>query len=156
MIEWRDELAIDHGGLDADHQEQHALIRRFIGTPSHDGARPTPISLLKALRAVSVRHFIREERVQAVVNYPAIIEHQAQHRRLLELLDDIAEQLDQTTSLFDYAYRKAHADGLLEFWFFDHFAKADLGLRRHLALHPLPRAPQSMHSPQGSPSNRTS
>lgn len=141
MIEWRESLEIDHGGLDRDHREQHDLIRRFIETPATDEGMTAALRLLRALRRASERHFIREERVQAAVDYPGRIEHRAQHRRLLEMLDEITEQMGQTASLFDFAYRKTHANGLLEFWFFDHFARADVGLRRHLARFPLPRPP---------------
>ncbi|MCW2247230.1 hemerythrin-like metal-binding protein [Azospirillum fermentarium] len=168
MIEWRESLEIDHGGLDRDHREQHDLIRRFIGTPATDEGMRAALHLLRTLRRVSERHFIREERVQAAVDYPGRIEHRAQHRRLLEMLDEITEQMDQTASLFDFAYRKTHANGLLEFWFFDHFARADVGLRRHLARFPLPRpaasavtpqslaAAETMHQPQGRQPGRSS
>lgn len=141
MIEWCEALAIDHGGLDRDHREQHDLIRRFIETPATDEGLAAALRLLRALRRSSERHFIREERVHAAVEYPGRAEHRAQHRRLLELLDDITEQIGQTASLFDFAYRKSHANGLLEFWFFDHFARADVGLRQHLVRYPLPRPP---------------
>lgn len=168
MIEWRESLEIDHGGLDRDHREQHDLIRRFIETPATDEGMTVALRLLRTLRRVSERHFIREERVQAAVDYPGRLEHRAQHRRLLEMLDEITGQMDQAASLFDSAYRKTHANGLLEFWFLDHFARADIGLRRHLARFPLPRRPvahvapeavnavETMHQPQGRASTRSS
>lgn len=164
MIAWREGLAIDHGGLDRDHRDQHELIRRFIETPATDDGLPLAIRLLRLLRRVSERHFIREERVQAAVDYPGRTEHRAQHRRLLEMLDDITGQMDQTSSLFDFAYRKSHANGLLEFWFFDHFARADVGLRRYMARLSLSQPPaghivnaaETMHQPQGRASGRSS
>lgn len=133
VLVWRQEMTIDHGGLDADHQEQQDLIRRFVTTPGREENRDAALDALYALRRHSLRHFTREERVQASIRYPHIAEHRAQHARLLELLDELIEQVEARESAFDFSYLKRNADEVLQFWFIDHFAKADLKLRNHLA-----------------------
>lgn len=132
-IDWRDEMVLDHGGLDTDHRLQHELIRRFIALPAEEAERDRALEVLEELRAVSSRHFLREERIQASIRYPHLAEHQAQHRRLADLLDEIVDQVEARESVFTFAYTKSKADELLQFWFFDHFAKADLKLKPHLA-----------------------
>ncbi|MDQ2104465.1 bacteriohemerythrin [Azospirillum isscasi] len=132
--EWRrGRMVLDNGDLDADHRVQHELIRRFVGLPGDDSGRRQALALLNELRRVSVRHFLREERVQASMHYPHLEEHKAQHRRLAALLDDIIGQVDAGESAFEYGYVKSKADELLQFWFFDHFAKADLPMKSYLA-----------------------
>ena len=132
--DWRSgRMALDNGGLDADHRMQHELIRRFVQLPADESGRLQALHLLDELRRVSIRHFMREERVQASMRYPHLEEHRAQHRRLATLLDDIIGQVDAGESAFDYGYVKNKADELLQFWFFDHFAKADLPMKSYLA-----------------------
>ncbi|WP_448188968.1 bacteriohemerythrin [Azospirillum sp. sgz301742] len=133
VLDWREEMNIDHGGLDSDHHEQHELIRRFVDTTGAEEHRETALDVLYTLRKHTVRHFAREERVQASIRYPHITEHQAQHARLLELLDELITQVEARESAFDFNYVKGNADQVLQFWFLDHFAKADLKLRHHLA-----------------------
>lgn len=132
--DWRSgRMVLDNGGLDADHRMQHELIRRFVQLPADESGRLQALHLLDELRRVSIRHFMREERVQASMRYPHLEEHRAQHRRLATLLDDIIGQVDAGESAFDYGYVKSKADELLQFWFFDHFAKADLPMKSYLA-----------------------
>lgn len=132
VLDWRDEMNIDHGALDADHHEQHDLIRRFVATPATDESREAALSILYELRRHTERHFVREERVQASVHYPHLAEHQAQHARLLALLDELIGQVDAHDSVFEFGYVKRKADEVLQFWFLDHFAKADLKLRTYV------------------------
>ena len=133
VLDWREEMNIDHGGLDADHHEQHELIRRFVGTAGEEAQREPALELLYTLHKHTLRHFAREERVQASIRYPHIDEHKAQHARLIELLGELIEQVEARESAFDFVYVKGKADEVLQFWFLDHFAKADLKLRHHLA-----------------------
>jgi hemerythrin-like metal-binding domain len=138
-IDWRDEMVLDKGGLDADHRLQHELIRRFVALSGEESDRDPALKVLEELRTVSARHFQREERIQASIRYPHLEEHKAQHRRLAALLDDIIDQVDAPESAFSYGYVKSKADELLQFWFFDHFAKADLRLKPHLAKFAVPK-----------------
>ncbi|MBP2311213.1 bacteriohemerythrin [Azospirillum soli] len=133
LLDWRDEMVLDHGGLDTDHRDQHDLIRRFVDLPGEEEQRDEALSILEELRTVSTRHFAREERVLASIKYPHLAEHRAQHRRLAEILGEIIMQVEARESAFTFAYTKSKADELLQFWFFDHFAKADLRLKTHLA-----------------------
>ncbi len=133
MLEWREEMILDNGGIDADHRRQHDLIRRFVTLPGEEEQRAQALAVMEELRDLSARHFMREERVQASIRYPHLAEHRAQHRRLSELLDAITQQVEARQSVFTFAYTKSKADELLQFWYFDHFAKADLRLKAHLA-----------------------
>ena len=132
--DWRrGRMMLDNGGLDADHRMQHELIRRFVQLPGDESGRRQALAVLSELRRVSIRHFLREEQVQVSIRYPHLEEHRAQHRRLASLLDDIIGQVDANESAFEYGYVKGKADELLQFWFLDHFAKADLPMKTHLA-----------------------
>ncbi|WP_169732792.1 bacteriohemerythrin [Azospirillum halopraeferens] len=132
MIGWHEKMCIDHGGLDADHREQHELIRRFVAAPPLDEERDPALSYLYALRIASKRHFAREEAVHRAVRYPEAREHADQHRRLLAMLDDIIQQIEQRDSPFQYGYLKGKADEVLQFWFLDHLARDDLKLKKYV------------------------
>lgn len=132
---WRDEMNIDGNILDKDHRAQHDLIRRFVNLPTDDLWRDDALALLAELRSVSERHFLREEFVMGRIRYPELAEHKAQHKRLMEALDDIIGRIDSAGagSPFTFGYVKTKSDELLVFWFLDHFAKSDLRIKPYLA-----------------------
>lgn len=136
MLDWRDEMVIDHGGLDDDHRQLHQLIRRFLALPGEEDQRARAVALLARLRALSLMHFEREEKVQAAIRYPFLAEHAAQHRHMLDVLNEIIAQVDAPESAFAFGYVKSKADQLLPHWFMHHLAKADLPLRLHIAKVP--------------------
>lgn len=140
MLDWRDQMNIDHGELDSDHQEQHDLIRRFVQTPGTEEERGPALKLLYELRQHSALHFLREEEVQETTAFPQMAEHKAQHRRLLDMLEELVEQIEARESPFHYHYVKDKANEVLQFWFFSHFVRADLKLRAHLAKCPRRQA----------------
>lgn len=131
---WRNEMNIDGSGLDKDHRAQHDLIRRFVNLPTDDLWRDDAMALLHELRSVSERHFIREEVVMSRIRYPQLAEHKAQHKRLMESLDDIIGQVDSAGigSPFTFGYVKNKSDDLLVFWFLDHFVKSDMRIKPYL------------------------
>lgn len=133
MLAWRDGMILDKGGLDTDHRLQHELIRRFVAMPGEEEQRDQALAILRDLRAASARHFLREEQVQTAIRYPHLEEHRSQHRRLMEVLEEIVDLVEARESIFTFPYVKSKADELLQYWFFDHFAKADLRLKTHLA-----------------------
>jgi len=136
MLEWRDAMAIDRGGLDDDHHRLHELIRHFLALPGEDAQRLRAVALLERMRDLSFRHFEREEKLQAVIRYPQLAEHRMQHRRLIVLLGDIIAQVEARESAFAFGYAKGKADQLLPFWFMDHFVKGDLPVKQYIARTP--------------------
>ncbi len=136
MLEWRDEMVIDHGVLDDDHRQLHELIRRFLALPGEDEQRARAVALLNRLRTLTILHFEREEKVQMAIRYPLLTEHRDEHRRLMTALNDIIAQVDARESAFAFGYAKGQADQLLPFWFMGHFAKADMPLKLHIAKVP--------------------
>lgn len=136
MLEWRDEMFIDHGGLDDDHRQLHELIRRFLALPGEDDQRARAVALLERLRTLTLRHFEREEKVQAAIHYPLLAEHRDEHRRMMVVLNEIIAQVDARESAFAFGYAKGQADQLLPFWFMSHLAKADMPLKQHIAKLP--------------------
>ncbi|WP_343055034.1 hemerythrin family protein [Azospirillum oleiclasticum] len=131
---WRAEMNIDGNILDKDHRAQHDLIRRFVNLPTDDLWRDDAMKFLMELRAVSERHFLHEEMIMDRIRYPQLSEHRAQHKRLIESLDDIIGQMDSAGpgSPFTFGYVKNKSDELLAFWFLDHFVKADLRIKPFL------------------------
>lgn len=132
---WRDEMNIDGKILDKDHRAQHDLIRRFVNLPTDDLWRDDALKLLADLRSVSERHFLREELVMDRIRFPHLADHKAQHKRLMEMLDDIIGQVDSAGagSPFTFGYVKNKSDELLVFWFLDHFIKSDMRIKPYLA-----------------------
>ncbi|MFD1625795.1 bacteriohemerythrin [Azospirillum griseum] len=136
MQDWNSDMVIDHGVLDEDHHRTHELIRRFLALPAEDDQRLRAIALLERLRDLSIQHFMREEKVQIAIRYPLLNEHRAQHRRMIVLLGEIIEQVEARESVFPFGYIKTQTDQLLPHWFLEHFTRADLPLKLHIAKTP--------------------
>lgn len=136
MFDWRDGMALDNGPLDEDHRRQMALIRRFLSLGDAEENRRKAYAVLENLRDATLQHFAVEERLQAMIHYPHIAEHKAQHRRLAAMLNELIEQVEAKESAFAFSYVKTKADENLQYWFLEHLAKADLRLKLYLAKVP--------------------
>lgn len=130
---WRPEWNLGQPGIDDDHRAQFDLVRKFINLPTDDLWRDDGAKILKELRELSVSHFAREEKVQRAIRFPGAADHHDQHVRLLTMLDEMINQVDQENALFPFSYIKDRADRLLQFWFLEHFAKSDMLMKPHIA-----------------------
>lgn len=129
---WRAEWNLNQPELDSDHRRQFDLVRRFINLPTDEIWRADAAKLLRELRALSVDHFAREEKVAQAVRFPGLEGHRDQHRRLVTMLDEMIAQVDNENALFPFSYVKDRADPLLQFWFLDHFAKSDMAVKPYI------------------------
>jgi hemerythrin len=95
LLAWKEDFAIDHGVIDDDHQ---FLIRK-LNTALRRLSNNAPVGLIletaQSVRDFAARHFTREERLQASVDYPFLAEHRLEHQVLLGQLDHVLETLGE-------------------------------------------------------------
>lgn len=120
MLNWNEDR---HGlgvpAMDKVHREFLTLARETL----HAGPEDFPI-LFEALRDHTDRHFRQEGELMRICGFPAIAEHEGEHRRVLGDLDRLLRGIDEGRGAFARHYLR---DGLFA-WFEQHAATMDAAL----------------------------
>jgi len=88
-------------------------------------------------------HFANEDRLMEESGFPAIREHQGEHRRVLGELHHFEAQLEEGRSAGARAYVREH----LPQWFIQHAATMDSALAGHLSRSTRVTAPDTIGNP---------
>ena len=120
MLIWDDALhALNLPQMDDTHREFVALAAEL----ARAGTEDFPL-LFDALVTHTRRHFDNESELMRACGFPAIAEHESEHRRVLGELDHVRRGIDQGKLSFARAYV---TQGLSE-WFPVHLATMDAAL----------------------------
>ena len=155
-IQWREEMAIDHGIIDSDHQTLISIINMFCdATPASDSL-PKLQSILDMLQLYTEDHFEREESLQQKAHYAFIDAHHHEHidlirklttlRKRLTMLaendpgasegsdvDSRASGLPPEAPKVNVAVFHAEMAAFLHHWLIDHVVKSDLRMKPYAA-----------------------
>lgn len=85
-IQWRDEMAIDQGVIDHDHQALIAIINEFCEAKVERDELPRLERIIAKLEHYALAHFGREEALQRVVQYAYADAHHHEHGDLIRAL----------------------------------------------------------------------
>jgi hemerythrin len=155
-IQWREEMAIDHGPIDQDHRTLIAIINEFCGTAPTVAALPGLQATLDKLSHYTAVHFRREEGLQAQAQYPHLDAHHQEHMELIRQLANIREQLAKLTAPADESTGVSRADppivkpgpkvrtseigvihanveAFVHDWLVDHIIRSDLRMKPYAA-----------------------
>ena len=91
LIEWSNQLAINHEIIDEQHKEMIAMINRLHDCITEPAQRVQFSAQLEQLCNYTMGHFATEERLMRQLEYPHLARHQAQHA----LLSQQAYELNQ-------------------------------------------------------------
>ncbi|MBX9849032.1 MAG: hypothetical protein K2X64_07030, partial [Rhodocyclaceae bacterium] len=135
---WSDDLNVGITDIDGPHRNMLGQLGN-LAISIRDGRREDADMALAHVREHAVEHFDNEESVMHDVGYPFLPEHVQQHRRFVENIDALREQL--TLGNHDPLHSAFQTKLLLSDWLINHSLKFD----RHLAqfmrqreLHPPP------------------
>jgi hemerythrin len=129
MIEWRDKMSIDDGGvIDQDHKHLIEIINRFERMAADGLDRGEATEILYALKFYTETHFGREEQLQNLINFPEAADHHQEHQELIKALDDVIVHLQQSD---DAVLPDVHREtaNLLHDWLIGHILHSDLKMR---------------------------
>ena len=132
-IQWRNELSIDKGFIDRDHQHLIEIVNRFEREIESEDGKTTLLHALGDLKLYVREHFRREEVFQEEVCYPFRARHAAEHRELECRLDTVITHFKAAVARGAYKPVAREAAGLLRDWLVEHIIKSDLRLRDHIA-----------------------
>lgn len=157
-IIWRNEMSVDGGVIDHDHQTLIAIINEFCDAP-HDAHTVENLrAILAKLQHYAELHFKREEALQNAAQYPFREAHQHEHHELICQLEKVRSELSALTGPSpeevaetasgsgtpaahtapaqpEIFVGQVHAElaELLHHWLIDHVIKSDLRLKPYVA-----------------------
>lgn len=129
MFEWTDELSIDRGLIDSQHQEMFRQINELMEAMRIGRGSAEISKLFEFLSAYVVSHFSAEERSMKLNDYPGYPSHQAEHAGFMQDISQLREQHERgriaIASLLDVQQRTCD-------WLKDHIKKNDKALGDYL------------------------
>ncbi len=131
LVEWRDEFCIGIKGIDYEHEKMIEQINHVYGLIDNRSDKQHIIDSLGDIYGAISAHFALEEQMMQKHSYEHYEEHEAEHRRLLNDIGDIAESLENNGELDESLFKQKLAD-----WFLLHFKTHDS--RLHKLVHQSP------------------
>lgn len=126
LIQWNDAWRVGNSAIDYDHQMLVNITNQLWDLKQQPRVRNADISrVLGQLVDYVKRHFEREEEIFMASDYPHKKAHQAMHRELTKVVEDIAVVFNRDPDLLNL-------DEIMNFlkrWLMDHIAKHDMGYR---------------------------
>lgn len=122
ILDWSDDLVIDHAAMDETHREFVVLLNRLGDAPDED-----TLLALDELIEHTEAHFAQEERWMIESGFPPLHCHTREHGTVLEVARDVRARV--SSGELPLARRLADALGQ---WFAGHAASMDTVLAQFL------------------------
>jgi len=131
LLQWKDSYSVGVEAVDYEHKELIDLINLLYDALIAKGAPLTASGFFGDLiRAISA-HFALEERFMRERDYDQLPQHKADHERLLDEINDIADAFER-----DETMEQAALTARLDAWLSRHFETHDARLHKALGTHP--------------------
>ena len=129
LLQWKDQYSVGISAVDYEHKELIDLINRLHDELTAGDKKLSASAFFGDLfRGISA-HFALEERFMRERHYDQLIQHKADHERLLDEIRDIMDEFEE---------REVASDELrarLDAWFSRHFETHDARLHKALGSH---------------------
>jgi hemerythrin-like metal-binding protein len=119
-FDWSDDLSVHNPLIDRDHQELITLVNDLHAAVSLGKEQAIIARVLDSLYNYTQEHFQREELLMEVINYTKIVPHLLQHKKLLERV--VCLRNDLKTKPQTVAIETAE---LLKSWLISHINVSD-------------------------------
>lgn len=93
-FEWADDLAIDHGPIDADHMKLVELVNRLHDATSEGRGMEVVEAILGELVGYTEEHLRREEQAMQAAGYPGLERHKESHARFVADLQQLQQRFE--------------------------------------------------------------
>lgn len=126
-IEWKEEYSVGIDSLDQDHKKLISLLNQFITAYDYAMSESYEREALEDLIAYTKYHFKREEGLMEENEYPDVVEHKAQHKKMFAQVEKFVELYNE----------KGHdaLEEISEFlthWLINHINGTDKAYTKHL------------------------
>lgn len=93
-FEWADDMAIDHGPIDEDHQRLVALVNELHTATSAGSGQDVVEKVLTELIRYTLAHLQREEQVMATLHFPHLEQHKVRHAQFTDQLQSLQKKYE--------------------------------------------------------------
>ena len=128
-ISWSEDLSIDDGPIDQDHQRLIGLINQINAAARADAEQEHIGTILCELADYSSFHFAREETLMTAIGYQNRTNHIEQHNNFIESLSDLIAAFERgaliTSEILDFVVT----------WLILHVRVSDRDFGYHLKQH---------------------
>ena len=126
-FEWADDMVIDNGVIDADHQQLVTLVNRLHTATSEGQGQEIVDQVLQEVLTYTIEHLRREERLMASVNFPHLAGHKVGHQKFIERLETLRTQYESGSMTV-----ASQLSTVLRDWLSLHIRRDDKALRKFL------------------------
>lgn len=126
IIAWDDSLSTGIEEIDAQHKDLIKLMQRLYILQQKDFAREFIFRILQELEKLTEYHFLSEETLMLLLQYPLAKTQQAEHRKLLRVLVANIRAVEDNVKPLDEVL------GFLFGWLKSHIKEEDMGIRNYI------------------------
>jgi hemerythrin-like metal-binding protein len=124
---WKPEYSVLHPGIDSQHQRLVGLLNDLFAAMTEGQGRTAVQRTLTGLANYTKTHFSYEEQQMEKAGYPAMPQHQEQHRKLLQQVDRYVQNWND-----DQSVSAVELGTFLKDWLLNHIGQTDLPLAEYL------------------------
>ena len=129
LIKWREEFCTGIAGVDYEHQQLVEQINSVFALVDDKSEKEIVVDSLGDIYGSISAHFALEEQMMVKHGYDQLVEHSADHDRLLDDIRDITDEFEETDTLDEQAFKQKLND-----WFQLHFKTFDARLHKLATL----------------------
>ena len=126
-FEWADDMVIDNGVIDADHQQLVTLVNQLHTATSEGQGQEIVDHVLHEVLTYTLEHLRREESLMASVNFPHLAGHKVGHQKFIEHLDSLRAKYEAGSMTV-----ASQLSTVLRDWLSLHIRRDDKALRKFL------------------------
>ncbi|TAK46927.1 MAG: bacteriohemerythrin [Xanthobacteraceae bacterium] len=126
LLQWKDQYSVGIEAVDYEHKELVGMINRLHDELMASGRDLSVSAFFGDLFMGISAHFALEERLMRERRYDQLIQHKADHERLLDEIRDIMDDFEEHEAASDELSKR------LDAWFSRHFETHDARLHKAL------------------------
>lgn len=127
-IKWREQMSVDQGIIDADHRHLIDIVNQFELIAEDGLTTEEALQVLYSLQFYASTHFVREEQLQRLAEFPFSDAHAREHAELKAKLNAIIDETRSHQNTVEVAVAKRISE-LLRHWLLDHILDSDLRMK---------------------------
>ena len=128
-IQWSEELSVKIPSIDKQHQILIKLINKLHDAIDSGNTRQVLKVILTELTRYTEAHFIYEETLFTLHEYPESDKHKRSHEKLFAKVEHFKQALDRDEDIY------AELVEFLNSWLYHHILEEDMGYAEHLVKH---------------------
>ena len=126
FVEWTDELSVGIEEIDEQHKVLAGLVNEMHEAIQQHHARDVVRPILDQLASYTKTHFVVEESLMRILNYPDYEPHKEEHDALISQIEELQQKLDAGKASVNFELMH-----FLKVWLTKHIMESDKAYSAH-------------------------